>query len=283
MRFSKLVKVMVVVMTIAIAFSFVGNNVQAAKKKSVTLFKGEVVSTGYVFGTLKSVKSSKKSVVSVKKENGKPVMTAKKTGKATVTIKTSRGKQVYSVTVKGNPFKITTYANKDKGVVIQGVNSSSKAFSWVTVVATFCDAAGNPITESKGTLWHIGPKQKGYANINVYNSGIDFSKTKYSVTSDNWSRGYESKYKGYGKNVSMSVKEDSDKIKFKASTKYKGNGSIHAACDIVFKDAAGNVVSTDTQFLYLYKNKKTDTSTGLSMPSGATKYEILNKRAYLTY
>ena len=59
-NFSKLVKVMVAVLAITLAFGLTGNTASAAKKKSVTLFKGEVVSTGFLFGNLKSVKSSKK-------------------------------------------------------------------------------------------------------------------------------------------------------------------------------------------------------------------------------
>ena len=281
-NFSKLLKVMVAVLAITLAFGLTGNTAQAAKKKSVTIFKGEKVAYTIFLGKLKSVKSSKKSVCSVSKEDGKAILTAKKTGKSTVTLKTNRGSLIYKVTVKGNPFKLS-YTNKSKGIVVQGVNNSSKAFNWATVTATFCDAAGNPVTEETGTLWHVGPKQKAYADINVYKSGIDFSKTKLTVYPDGWSRGLEAKYKGYGKNVKSSIKVESGRYKLHASTKYKGRGGVYVAADIAFKDASGNIVDVNSEFLYLYKNKKVDTTTGITMPYGATSYEVLNKRAYLDY
>ncbi|MBQ4232287.1 MAG: hypothetical protein II699_03330, partial [Lachnospiraceae bacterium] len=163
-NFSKLLKVMVAVLAITLAFGLTGNTAQAAKKKSVTLFKGEQVSYTIFLGTLKSVKSSKKSVVTAQKKDGKALLTAKKAGKSTVTFKTNRGKLVYTITVKGNPFKLK-YTKTTRGIAVEGVNSSSRAFNYVTVTATFCDAAGNPVTQETGTLWKVGPKQKAYADI----------------------------------------------------------------------------------------------------------------------
>ena len=84
---------------------------QAAKTKSVVLYKGEVVEVSDNFySTVKSVSSSKKAVVAAKKDskrNYKAILTAKKAGKSTVTLKTKNGTFKYVVTVKNYDFTVS--------------------------------------------------------------------------------------------------------------------------------------------------------------------------------
>lgn len=280
--FSKFFRIMVAALALTVAFSFAGNTVSAKKKKKATLFVGEKVQLYTIgIGSLKSVKSSKKSVCSASKDNGNAIISAKKSGKATITLKGSSGKLTYSVTVKGNPFKLT-YTKMAKGVAVKAENKSNIAFDSVRVNATFYDAAGNPVTQETGTIYYIGPKQKAYTDVVTYNnSNIDLSKTQVSVINADWTRSLNYKAKGYSKNVKTSIKEESGKVKLYGSTKYKGKGNIQVACDIAYKDASGNIIGLDSQFFLLYKNKKVDTSYGSTKPTGTASYEILSKRIYL--
>ena len=61
------------------------------------------------------------------------------------------------------------------------------------------------------------------------------------------------------------------------------NSTTEATSDNNSTSTAGNTVSIYTPSMYLWKNKKVDTTVGISLPYGATSYKVLNKRAYLDY
>ena len=277
--FSKFFRIMVAALALTVAFSFAGNTANAAKKKKATMVAGETLNIYTIGGKLKSVKSSKKSVCSVKKSNGEALLTAKKAGKATITLKTTNGKIVYTITVKKNPFKVTYKQIKDGYIMVTVKNDSNVYFNSVSLSAVFCDAAGNPITQKSGSVAYLGAKQTGYVQISASQSGIDFSKTQVGV--DKWSRYPNSKYKSYSKNVKATYGLDNGYYKLNASTNYSGKGGIHIAYDIGFKDASGNIVRVYNETMYLYNTKKVDTTYGTRLLSGETGYEILSKRVIL--
>ena len=102
---------------------------QAAKTKSVVLYKGEVVEVSDNFySTVKSVSSSKKAVVAAKKDskrNYKAILTAKKAGKSTVTLKTKKGTFKYAVTVKNYDFTVS-FKNIGNDYLLMSVKNNTK-------------------------------------------------------------------------------------------------------------------------------------------------------------
>ncbi|MCR4715789.1 MAG: hypothetical protein K5656_01280 [Lachnospiraceae bacterium] len=278
----KLTKVLFAFAVLAFTLSFLpssANTVSAATKKSVTMFKGEKLSVYTIGGSIKSVKSSKKKVCSVKKKGSDAIFTAKKAGKATITIKTTRGSLVYTVTVKKNPFKVTYSGIANGNVMVTVQNKSKTGFDSINVSLTYCDSTGSPVTEKTAYVNYVGPKQKAYTQSYVYDNSIDLSKTVVNVSS--WSRNLDYTYSNYSKKVNHKIIKDGDYYKLRASTNYKGSGFIYVDYDIAFLDAAGNIVRVDNQSVSLYSSKKVDTSYGSKMPEGATSYKILSKRVML--
>ena len=104
----------------------------ATKTEKMTLYKGEIVKN-YVYGTLKSVSSSKKAVATVKKDSGNAVITAKKPGKATISIKTNRGTFKYAVTVKKLDVTATLSDMGNGNMLLTVKNNTKQTFTYVSV------------------------------------------------------------------------------------------------------------------------------------------------------
>lgn len=250
------------------------------KTQKITLFVGDSFTTYPIeVGKIKSVSSSKKKICTVKKKNGNAVLKAKKAGSSKVTIKGSRGKFVYNVTVKKNPFKITFTPIADGNMMMKVQNTSSAYFDWIDINITLCDSAGNPITQKNDTVFYIGSKQTAYDQVYVFDDGVDLSKTKYAITE--WRRTPDATYKNYSKQVNVSVFEENGYIKLRANTNYKGNGSIYVDYDYAIKDQSGNIIRVESDKVSLYNNKKVDTTYGIRKPDEMKNYEILSKRVYL--
>ncbi len=271
---------LVAVLVIAVALCTITTTASAATKtKKLTLFVGEKINIYTIGGKMKSVKSSKKKVCAAKKKSGDALLTAKKAGKSKITIKTTRGTLVYNVTVKKNPFEIAFTPIADGNLMVSVKNNSGGYFDWIDLNVTLCDAAGNPVTQKNDSVFYVGSKQTSYSQITVYEKGIDLSKTQITVPS--WKRTPDAKYKNYAKNVNVSEFEENGYIKMRANTNYNGKGNVYVANDIVFKDAAGQILKVTNESVSLYKSKKVDTTYGTRMPEGAVGYEVISNRVYV--
>lgn len=268
-----LVALFVMVMTICIT----GFTSEAKTKTSkLTLIVGEKLQYSYIgMGTLKSVKSNKKKIVSAKKSSGKAVMQAKKAGKATVTVKGTRGTWKYNITVKKPSFDVRISPFDDYALV-SVKNNTSEYFDSIEVLLTFKDANGNPLGQKTVYTNYVGSKKTAVDKVYLTYDNVDLSKTSYSVS---FRRNVDYKYKNYDKKVNWSPRQEGNKVYVTVSTSYKGKGGVYAGFNVVFYDANGNIISYSyDNYEYLYKNKKIDT-TEFYIPDGATSYGVINKRA----
>ena len=166
----------------------------AAKTENVTLYKGEVLKS-YVFGTIKSVSSSKKSVVSVKKDGSNAAMTAKKTGKATVSIKTNRGTYKYVVTVK--KLDVTAkLSDMGEGYMLLTVkNNTKQTFTDVVVDYVIKNDQGETVKTDRKIVSGVvaGKTVYAYVYYDNYSYTVDETKCSAKVVADD--RSLTAKYK----------------------------------------------------------------------------------------
>ena len=256
------------------------------KTYKVTLYVGETSVQYPSVGKIKSVKSSNKKIVSVKKKGYAVNISAKKKGSAKVTVKGSKATYVYKVSVKKPVFNVTVgtsrLGNDDWLVTLE--NKTSDFFEDVQVSAILRDTAGNPVEEQ--TLYFYAVGGKGMANdtfyTSTYDSTIDISKTTFTVTK--FYRSY-AKYTNYLKNVNYSltqIEEDEygKKYRLTASSSYKGQNTVFVGYDVYFYDAANNLVDVGSFYIVLNKNQKVSSDT-FYVPASVTRAEIQNKRAYV--
>ncbi len=292
MKNMKTIKSIVAMLVMVLALGCVSITAEAATKtEKLTLYVGEQVAYNYIgLGKVKSVKSNKSKIVKASKYKSGSKMVAKKNGKAKVTVKGTKGTYIYNVTVKAAPkFNVTVTPRADGYINVDLQNKSSVYFDSVTVEFTYRDAAGNAIGSDIETFYYVGGKKKsvsqGYPSFTSYNlkDTVDWSKTSYNIK---WDRSIGYKYSDYTKKISFNQKEVTEsgrkylQITFKTS--YKGKDGIWPACEVIYYDAAGNVVDVQKYFTYLSGSKKYRTSTEKHpMDSEAVSYKIVNKRAYM--
>lgn len=280
----KKLRVVLTMLVMMVAFSFAGLTAEAATTKKMTLYVGEKYTYRYFgLGTIKSVKSSKSSVVTAKKKKGKyNEMTAKKKGSATVTVKGSRGTYKYKITVKSKPkFEVKFERRADGYVTVKVNNKSSVYCNNVKVEVTFRNAAGQEVTTETAYMYYLGAKKSTATEVYPYPSnGIDYSKTTYKLSYD---RDPERKYTDYTKKVKFSTSLKNGKVAVKTSITYKKRADIYAGYTVYFYDAKGNVVYIRDGYNYMSgSSKKYRTYTSeIYMPSDAVSYKLVNKRAMM--
>ncbi len=285
MKKKQTLKTVLAMLVMVMAFSFAGITAEAATKtKKMTLYVGEKFTYSYIgMGKVKSVKSSKSSVVKARKKSGKyNEMTAKKKGKATVTVKGTRGKYVYKITVKSKPtFDVKLERRADGYVTVKVKNKSDAYFSNLKVLISFKNAAGQEVTNETAYIYYLGKKKSAADEIYPYpNKGIDYSKTTYKIE---YNRDPDAKISDYTKKVKYSTSKKNGKVIVKTSISYKKRADVYAGFSVFFYDAKGNVVSVRDFYNYMSGSKK-KYRTGtyeISMPSDATSYKLVNKRAMM--
>ncbi|MCM1181205.1 MAG: hypothetical protein NC347_13165 [Clostridium sp.] len=277
-------KTVLAMLVMVMAFSFTGITAQAASKtKKLTLYVGEKFTYSYIgIGKVKSVKSSKKSVVTAKKKSGKNEMTAKKKGSATVTVKGTRGTFKYKITVKSKPnLKVTLERRADKYVNVKVANKSTMSCDSLKVELSFKNAAGQEVTKETAYIYYLGAKKSAADQVYPYpNNGIDYSKTTYKVIYD---RDPDYKYTDYTKKVKYSTSKKNNTVTVKTNISYKKSNSVYAGWTLYFYDAQNNVVGIRDGYNFMSgSSKKYRTqNTEVSMPYEATSYKLVNKRAVL--
>lgn len=280
----KKLKVVLTMLVMMVAFSFAGLTAEAATTKKMTLYVGEKYTYQYIgLGSIKSVKSSKSSVVTAKKKKSKyNEMTAKKKGSATVTVKGSRGTYKYKITVKSKPkFDVKLERRADGYVTVKVNNKSSVYLDDLKVSVIFRNAAGQEVTTETVNIHYLGAKKSTAGEVYPFPSnGIDYSKTTYTISYD---RDPQRKYTDYTKKVKFSTSLKNGKVAVKTSITYKKRADIYAGYTVYFYDAKGNVVYVRDGYNYMSgSSKKYRTYTSeIYMPSDAVSYKLVNKRAMM--
>ena len=280
-----LLAVLAVIMMVGTA----GMTVSAkTKTDKLTLLVGDKVEYFYIgIGNVKSVKSSKKSVVTAKKVKGGSKITAKKAGKANVTVKGARGKWVHKVTVKKPSFDIKTALSADKRYInVTFKNKTSVFLNYVELTFTFKNSkgenlytyTGEPYT-STGWMYSIGKNNTANCQIYIPQSykDIDLSKTTCTYT---WKRySADSSYTNYSNKVTVKSSKKGDYINIKATSKYKGKKEIYIGYDILFYDANKQLIQIDNRSTSLSKYRKNSTIKAY-VPNNMASYTI-KKRIWL--
>lgn len=283
MMMKKTIKTIMTVFAIAFALCATSVTAEAAKKENVTLYVGEKPTYSFVLGNVKSVKTSNKKVVSVKKSKGNAVLKANKTGKAKITVTGSyrNSTNILNVTVKKKPtFELSCYPVDNDYILIKVKNNSKAFLDTLKLDLTFYDTSGNEVKNLTKYINYIGAGKTAYEKAYVYAdySTIDFSKTKLVSEYD---RSLSYKYKDYTSKVKYSITYSNGYANVTTKTSYKKDGGVYAAFNLAYKDAAGNIIGYYyDSYNYLYKSKKTSTNQ-YSMPEGAVSAEIIGKRAML--
>lgn len=253
------------------------------------MLTGEKISYSYYgMGNLKSVKSSKKSVVTAKKSKGRAVITAKKKGSAKVTSKGTRGTWIHKITVKKFDVKVSAkIINDGDDLLITAKNKTACWFDDLYVEVYWRDSTGAVVTTSTAYMDVVGPNDTacGTAYIPYYYDNIDYSKTTYSV---DYNRTIDAKYTNYEKKVKVTTKVTKrpdastytfGKIKLtaKPKKKYKGKGYIYIGYEVKFYDAAGNIVDVYTTRNSTISKGKKSATTEISWPYDATSYKVTKR------
>ena len=256
----KTIKGIIAMFVMVLTLGCVGITAEAASKtKKMTMYVGETFSYSYIgLGTVKSVSSSKKSVVTAKKKKKNSsiysVMTAKKKGKAKVTVKGTSGTFIYDITVKAKPkLEVNITPRTDGYVNIEVKNNSKAFFDSVTVEVVFRDVNGTQVDSSKEYINYLGAKKSACEEAYVYGSNIDLSKTTYTISYD---RNPDYTYKDYTKKVNFSTSESNGKLDIKTKISYKGKNSVYAAYTVYFYDAAGNITEAKDTYHFMSGDSK---------------------------
>lgn len=219
---------------------------QAAKAKSIVLYKGEVVEVSdNLYSTVKSVSTSKKSIVAAKKDSKrdyKAILTAKKAGKSTVTIKTKRGTLKYAITVKNYKFAVSFKDIGNNKILMTVKNNNKDAFDQVQFTYSLCDASGNEVEKKEKVFSDLLPGKKSYETISVYGLDIDPSQCSAKVKANN--RYLDAKYTNLGSKVKVTTTENTTSdyteitLKMKNNSKSSARGSVF----VLIYDAQDNII-----------------------------------------
>lgn len=248
----------------------------ATKTEKVTLYKGETLKS-FVLGTVKSVSSSKKSVVTAKKESGNAVMTAKKTGKATVSIKTNRGTYKYAVTVKKLDIT-TTLSDMGGGYMLLTVkNNTKQTFTQVAVDYVIKNDQGATVKTDRKVVSGVVAGKTVYDTIYYDNYSYTVDETKCSAKAVADDRSLTAKYRNVASKVKTTVDEDTSeadtlKLTFKSkNTQKKDSANIEHY--VLIYNAMDQVIGLRTVSFYLKAGKMDSRDLKLDTKYGYKDYD----------
>lgn len=249
----------------------------AATKKSYVMIKGEKQKLSVLFiGNLTSVKSSKSSVVSVKKIGSNKIkLTAKKKGKAVINVRGKYGYGRYTITVKNRKVNCVYkgFSSDNTYAYYEVTNKCGDYLSNVVLKYDIVDANYNVLKSAEETIYSLVPNAKMYVSIYVGSSLVSQGATAIRVNSYTAKHDMLLGYKNYSGKISVSYNKATGAVTFKNKTKKY----VSARADVVFYDASGNVIDVEYVSAYLSgKGKDTKTAT-TSKPYADVK---VFKRAY---
>ena len=238
-------KLLCACLALAMLITVIPSVTAEAATKTMVLYKGEKFQyTNYT--TIKSVSSSKKSVVSIAKDKQKDYyanINAKKTGKSTITIKTKYNTEKYNVTVKKMDFKVTYKQLASDKVLMCVKNNMKDTFDDVEFTYTLRNASGKTVQKKEIVVSDILPGKTSYTTISTYGTEVDASQcsAKFSLSS----REPLAKYTSLNSKVKSTVTEKSGDGYIELSIKLKNNTKSSSARGTVFillYDSDNNVI-----------------------------------------
>ena len=273
-------------MSLIIGMTYGIGDVSEAASNSYTILKGEKIQIT-IFGTnVRSASSSKKSVLGVKKTGSNKVnVTAKKAGKATVTVRGTNGaSKSYHFTVKNpkyawavegvymenNSYKVTYSVTNKSGVYLSSAKFKYHLF----------DANGVEIKSDEIIIFRLLPGAKCYYTVSHY-MGDGNTLGNATLTSDTYSHEFHYKYTNVSKKIKVNkVEQNGQNLNFtiKNSTK----NSVDGVIDVVFYDAAGQIVGTGQGSFYMGSGD-VSTRTVYAPVSAWTDYKYTIRAAYGKY
>ena len=281
-------KLMGLFLSLALFIGLTGGigKVSDAAGNSYTLLKGEkIVIT--IFGTnIRSVSSSKKSVLAVKKSgSNKAVVTAKKSGKAKVTVRgVNGGVKSYSFTVK-NPkysWKVAGVYQKDNkySITYEIVNKSGVYLTSGKFKYHLFDASGVEIKSDAFTVFRFLPGVKCYYTVSYY--ALDGQTLgNATLTNDEYSHNFKYKAVNVSKKMKITkIDRVDNNINFTIKNPTKEN--VEAIVDVVFYDAVGQIVDTASSSCYM-TSKGVNTKTVYAPSNDWTEYKYSVRAVYEKY
>lgn len=230
----------------------------ATKTQNVTLYKGEVLKS-YVYGTIKSVSSSKKSVVSAKKDSGNVEMTAKKTGKATVSIKTNRGTYKYVVTVKKLDITAKLSDMGDGYMLLTVRNNTKQTFTSVAIDYVIKNDQGETVKTDRKVVSDVVAGKTIYAKVIYDSRSYTVDETKCSAKAVADDRSLTAKYRSVASKINTTIDEDTSeadtlKLTFKSkNTQKKDTANVEHY--VLIYNAMDQVIELKTVSFYLKAGK----------------------------
>ena len=227
----------------------------AAKAKKLTMYVGE---SFYVtnYTKVKKVKSSKKSVVKVKKDksaNYKAILTAKKSGTSIVTVKTQRGTLKYKVTVKKLNFKVKAKNLGDGYILLTVTNKTKQIFDSVKVRYTVKDENGNLITRETANVYSLIPGKASYAKVGyTAASGVSVAACKAGVIECD--RQPSRTYKNRSSKVKVKAineQETNDGVSFQVNAVNNSSKTVSGTAFILVKNASNQIIDVMPYSIYL--------------------------------
>ncbi len=252
--------------------------------KSVTLLKGEKYVVSAFLGKITSVKSSKKSVMAVKKNSSlKATCTAKKAGKATVTVRMTGGTVYrYKFTVKALKLQIKLHSvnyttgsvNTTSNIALEIVNKSGVYIPTATYKLRLYDQAGSELETKEHSVSDLVPGAKIYKMITYYGNPVGNIKLIGKVKGTRYS---DRKYYNYSKKVKVTTSKSGSTIQVKMKNKTKK--TVNGEADVVFYNDNGEIIYIRSCSFYLKSKESTTTNVTLYSDIQNAKYKIF-KRAY---
>lgn len=251
----------------------------ATKTEKMTLYKGEIVKN-YVYGTLKSVSSSKKAVATVKKDSGNAVITAKKPGKATISIKTNRGTFKYAVTVKKLDVTATLSDMGNGNMLLTVKNNTKQTFTYVSVDYVIKNDQGETIKTDTKLVDDVVAGKTVYDSVyyDSYHYTIDETLCSAKVVGDD--RSLIAKYKNVTSSIKTTIDEDTSAADtIKLTIKSKNTQKKEAAYVdhyVLIYNSMDQVIGLKTVSFYLKAGKLDTNSTSID----TSKYSSYKDYAY---
>lgn len=251
----------------------------ATKTEKMTLYKGEIVKN-YVYGTLKSVSSSKKAVATVKKDSGNAVITAKKPGKATISIKTNRGTFKYAVTVKKLDVTATLSDMGNGNMLLTVKNNTKQTFTYVSVDYVIKNDQGETIKTDTKLVDDVvaGKTVYDYVYYDSYHYTIDETLCSAKVVGDD--RSLIAKYKNVTSSIKTTIDEDTSaadtiKLTIKSKNTLKKEAAYVDHYVLIY-NSMDQVIGLKTVSFYLKAGKLDTNSTSID----TSKYSSYKDYAY---
>jgi hypothetical protein len=245
-------KVFAILLTFVFAVSVIAvgtpAEVYAAKTTTITMVKGEKLEFAADYYNVKSVSSSKKSVVTAKKnpdESTEVILTAKEKGTSNVSIKTDRGTKKYTIKVVGNSIKIKAVAQAGSYLIYEITNNTSVTFEHFYFNWTAKDSDGDELKTGNDYVSYLTAKSTAYASVYLgYGNTASLKKSTAKADLTGHKRYPQYKYTDQASKVKVTVTEkvSGSDVNFKVKFKSSVNEYVSAVADVIFYDSDDNII-----------------------------------------